>query len=384
MSRGDSSRTSESAVSSRSAASHVSHVSTNDTSPRSSLVSGVEAVKLANDVPSVPPVPAQVSPNGSNTAARPIGSSGGRDEKPWYLQRDYEAKEISFNGDGHVTGGTLMCLVERMTLHDTTIDPNFANTFFLTFRLFTTPIELAEILFRRFDLKQPTAHPMTPAAVKSWTDSKATPIRLRIYNFFKTWIEVYWQHESDQTIVQPLLDFARGPLSKKMPSVAQRLIDLVQKRCVPTPAATGGARPLHRAQSTERLKSGRFSEAPAGLRPAPITSKSFLGSLRSAAPSAMRLLEVDPLELARQLTILESKLYCKIRPEELLGPGLGKKGGQAVNVRAMSALSTRLTGWIAETILNEEDAKKRSNLVKYFIKLADVSFPASSSTPTSH
>ena len=45
-----------------------------------------------------------------------------------------------------------------------------------------------------------------------------------------------------------------------------------------------------------------------------------------------------------------------------------------MNVKAVSALSTAITGWVAESILDESDIKKRTGLVKFFIKLADVSF----------
>jgi hypothetical protein len=73
---------------------------------------------------------------------------------------------------------------------------------------------------------------------------------------------------------------------------------------------------------------------------------------------------------------MESRVYCSIRPEELLGSpssGSNSSGKREGSVRKMSALSTRLTGWIAETILGETDQKRRTSLVKYFVKLGEVS-----------
>jgi hypothetical protein len=65
-------------------------------------------------------------------------------------------------------------------------------------------------------------------------------------------------------------------------------------------------------------------------------------------------------------------LYCAIQPEEVLETG--QEGSKPpVNVRAVSSLSTVITGWVAENILNEHDIKKRTLLVKFFIKVADVS-----------
>ena len=83
------------------------------------------------------------------------------------------------------------------------------------------------------------------------------------------------------------------------------------------------------------------------------------------------ILEFDPLELARQLTIKEMNIFCSILPEELLGSEWTKRSGSnAVNVRAMSTLSTDLSNLVADTILQYDDAKKRAVIIKHWIKIA--------------
>jgi hypothetical protein len=42
-------------------------------------------------------------------------------------------KELLFNSDGHVIGGTLQGLVGRMTSHDTPVEAAFSHAFFMTF-----------------------------------------------------------------------------------------------------------------------------------------------------------------------------------------------------------------------------------------------------------
>lgn len=70
---------------------------------------------------------------------------------------------------------------------------------------------------------------------------------------------------------------------------------------------------------------------------------------------------------------MECNLFCAILPDEVLESGQDKVGARPpVNVRAVSSLSTVVTGWVAESILSEGDAKKRTALVKFFIKVADV------------
>ena len=392
MSRNESSRTSESVASSRSAVS----VSTNETSPRSSASLNTDAACPSDEATSFPSRrPSETyspslafsafrSPD-AVSAVRPAGAT------VWYLERDYLAKEVSFNCDGHVTGATLPALIERMTLHDTTIDPTFANTFFLTFRMFTPPTKLSEALYARYDLQPPSLE-MLPEQVQEWTTIKATPVRLRIFNLFKTWLESHWQPETDAIIAPSLLEFCQDQLSVTMASASLRLVDLVHKRM----ENNSLLRPRlgeSRSKSSEQMKAGRivgfgdpYSSTSSLLlngptAPPSIVTKNLLQQIRSSSTAFVNVTEIDPLELARQLTIMESRLFCSIKSDELLS----QEKSSAANVRAMSSLSTRLAGWIVALILNERDPKKRTSLVKYFIKLSDVSliFDSSFALPLS-
>jgi hypothetical protein len=54
------------------------------------------------------------------------------------------------------------------------------------------------------------------------------------------------------------------------------------------------------------------------------------------------ILDLDPLEVARQLTLLEWRLFAQIKSSELLKQQFSKKNGQAgaPHVKSMSAMST--------------------------------------------
>lgn len=59
---------------------------------------------------------------------------------------------------------------------------------------------------------------------------------------------------------------------------------------------------------------------------------------------AMKLLDIDPLELARQLTIMESKLFAKIRPMECLNRGRdGKPGDTDDNISSIIDTSNKVS-----------------------------------------
>ena len=62
----------------------------------------------------------------------------------------------------------------------------------------------------------------------------------------------------------------------------------------------------------------------------------------------LKFLDIDPLEIARQLTIIESRLYNKIQPVECLDKAWSKEskeeGGDniAVNIKAMIVNSNQV------------------------------------------
>lgn len=90
----------------------------------------------------------------------------------------------------------------------------------------------------------------------------------------------------------------------------------------------------------------------------------------------LTLIDIDPTEVARQLTLIESKIFMNIQPAELMKQEWSKKNTNsvAVNVRAMTTMSTQITGWVMCTILQEADLKRRAFLLKYFIKMAEVRY----------
>ncbi|KAI9680529.1 MAG: hypothetical protein M1817_003969 [Caeruleum heppii] len=271
------------------------------------------------------------------------------------LERTY-AHELVYNKDGLITGGTLPALVERLTTHDATPDSTFVSTFYLTFRLFTTSTDFARTLVARFD------------DVES-SGCSAGPVRLRVYNVFKGWLESHWQHDCDCDALDLILDFATEKLARVLPTAGKRLAELVDR------VAQGDGSLVPRLVSSMGKTSTSVAQyvAPDTPLPAPVISKSQLAALRNwkQGGAELSILDFDPLELARQFTIKESRIFCSILPEELLGMEWTKKiGSKAINVRAMSTLSTDLATLVTDTILHLEDPRKRATMIKQWVKIA--------------
>jgi RasGEF domain/RasGEF N-terminal motif len=267
------------------------------------------------------------------------------------------AHELMYNKEGQIIGGSLSALIEKLTAHYSTPDALFVSTFYLTFRLFASPQDFAEALAYRFNYIGET--PLV-----------AGPVRLRVYNVFKGWLESHWRHDCDDIALPFILDFARNILTKVLPTAGKRLTDLAEKVAsvhgplVPRLVSSIGKTNTSIAQYVN----------PDTPVPAPIISKSQLLALKTwkmGGPN-VSILDFDPLELARQITIKESSIFCSILPEELLATEWMKRSGSlAVNVRAMSTLSTDLANLVADSILHLEEPKKRAVLIKQWVKIAN-------------
>jgi son of sevenless len=301
----------------------------------------------------------------SEASMRPKGDRGkitrilgegavGVDEQPAYLQLDYERDIVWENKPPippTVKGGSLLALVEQLTRHDR-LETSFNNTFLLTYRSFTSARELFELLVRRFTVQPPEG--LTQADYEAWRDRKQKPIRLRVVNILKTWFDNYWMEDPTEESKQLLRDvytFARDTVkSTETPGHAQ-LMAVLDLRL-----------------SGKEANSKRFIPTMNQSTPNPIMPKNM---------KKLKFLDIDVIEFARQLTIIESKLYGKIKPTECLNKTWQKKVAEgqpepAPNVKALILHSNQMTNWVAEMILAQSDVKKRVVVIKHFVAVADV------------
>lgn len=279
------------------------------------------------------------------------------DDETELLTNTY-AHELMLNKDGQVLGGSLSALVERLTLHDITPDAMFVNTFYLTFRQFCQPIEFAQRLSERFEYVG-----SSPVIAK--------PVRLRIYNVLKGWLELHWRCEVDMEAVPVIEALATGSLQMTLPSASKRLLELLEK--AEHTSHNGEVPRVLSLQGKTNTVIGSSVDLDAPL-PTPVVSKSQLGLLKKfeLKSATCSILDFDPLELARQFTLIESKIFCRITPDELLDGEFNKakEVSKAVNVKAMSKLSTDLANLVTDTILQHPEPKKRAVILKQWVKIA--------------
>lgn len=266
---------------------------------------------------------------------------------PWYLDYDYLRDDVVLNVEGQVKGGTLPALIERLTLHDL-LDYNFIATFLLSYRSFTTTKELFQSLFQRFTIQPP---PLAPEEMEIWTEKKLTPIRLRVFNIIKSWLENYYLEDEaeDREALMMIKEFSGSSSMKDtMSFAAVQLIKLVEKR----EQSEGAFRKMVLNLTTQA--------------PQPITPRNL---------KKIKFLELDPLEFSRQLTIMEANVYNKIRPVECLAKAWMSKdpvmAAKAVNIKKMIETSNLYANWINELVLSEKEVKKRVLVIRHLVLIAE-------------
>lgn len=160
----------------------------------------------------------------------------------------------------------------------------------------------------------------------------------------KNWLENYY-NEEDEFILNKLHIFANTVICDSSSFSAEQLNRLIRKR---------------------REQDGVLKKLiPNNTNgPMPIVPKNL---------SHIRLLDTDPLELARQLTIMDFKLYSSIRPIECLGKAWSRDDDTAANVKQSIDYCNKLTAWVTGSILNYKEAKKRVVVIKYWAQVANVS-----------
>lgn len=164
-------------------------------------------------------------------------------------------------------------------------------------------------------------------------------------------MENYYDEE-DEFILGRLEFFTNTVIRDASPFSADQLNRLIRKR-----------------KEADSNQSGLKKLVPKAMNgPLPIMPKNI---------SHIRLLETDPLEMARQLSVLDFKLYSGIRPIECLNKAWSRdtvKGGVPVAVNVIQSIDycNRLTSWVTDSILSYDEAKKRVVIIKYWAQVAEV------------
>lgn len=85
-------------------------------------------------------------------------------------------------------------------------------------------------------------------------------------------------------------------------------------------------------------------------------------------------LDLDPILVAEQMTILENRLFCSIAPMELLNKNWSRneKATFAPNILILTERFNKTSRWVVNEIISRYQLKSRVETLKKFIKMLQV------------
>lgn len=243
---------------------------------------------------------------------------------------------IILSPDGEsIIAATIEKLIQRLT-HDVILNPSYVSNFLLTYRAFASPAELLTLIKLRWNSKP------LDGDMETFKADRLIPIRLRIYNVLKMWVERFFEDfSSSDEMMKELNLFVEIMKDNGMSGAANQLKKLITMKI----------------EGTSKDLVETTSEPPPPIVP--------------LASRCVR--DFHPVEVARQITIMDHRYFRAIdAPSELLDTNWTKKDKEtkSPNTLAMIRSSNHLVGWVTYEILKQEDLRERAMILNRFIYIA--------------
>ena len=276
--------------------------------------------------------------------------------------------ELYLNQQGVIIGASLPAMIRLLTSTEGIMDWDLTEIFFNCFRMFSSPIEILNLLIKKYGEKPPGD--LTKAQRRIWDlESRAT--RLRVGKLIFQWLTLHWRPESDNAIFHELADFAYCTVANDIPKPFFTKIRLALHAC--GDAAFRGCRVQKRAELV------RFGLKLTTEPPTKFTHPQAEAMLRGDF-CKVDVLDFDNkhghAELARQLTLMASKLYRLVDPEEsVIFWQKGDKEPPGSPAAAIISFENGLSHWVISSILDKEKLEVRARVLKFWLQVTVVRLP---------
>ncbi|KAJ3218223.1 hypothetical protein HDU67_006332 [Dinochytrium kinnereticum] len=260
-------------------------------------------------------------------------------------------------GSKRIKGATPEKLVERL-VDPTQFDNQFLQVFMLTYKVYMSSRQLMDSIVRIFKEN-------TKAETVAGEIGLQPPILLRIVNTMKFWLENYWvDFQEDPSLLKELTNFIDKLQDEKL--ITKRLSTDQIKLNPSSSSDQKGWVPFAKKMSSGALGVGLAGGSPAG-------SPSGVAHLNYEEEFRFRLGDLEPLEIARQITLIESELFLSIQVREFLDLAWMKEDKEirAPNITRMIQWSNHAIHWIVSEIVSVRDSMRmRAQMFEKFIQVA--------------
>ncbi|CAH8574870.1 unnamed protein product [Dicrocoelium dendriticum] len=254
-----------------------------------------------------------------------------------------------------IRAATMLKLIERMTYH-AYFDRNTINVFLLTYRRYISPQELLELLIERFNVPEPDFAEAAEQAQMLCDKENAITVAIRLEKRFRS----IYKRRVQYRVLNFLIKWVKNPSYYKLDistneAVRNRLwefLDTVDARNLQDNVAN-----IRKSLRGDRT---RLIQIIQQLPPDPLD----LGLVTRA--EEVKLTNVHPLELARQITLHEWELYSRIEFWEVNG----KEKTKAPNLQASLDFSNKIKWWLVYSIMSAEHLEDRLIVMQRVADLA--------------
>ncbi|XP_056136065.1 son of sevenless homolog 1-like [Lampris incognitus] len=272
----------------------------------------------------------------------------------------FEENVQSKSGIPIIKAGTVVKLIERLTFH-MYADPNFVRTFLTTYRSFCKPQELLDLLMERFDIPEPrpteaeqmeSGEQLLSAELKRFRKEFVQPVQLRVLNVCRHWVEHhFYDFERDAHLLRRLEEFIALVRGKAMRKWVESITKIIQRK--------------KQAQANGPSHNITFQSSPPPIE---------WHISKPGQTDMFDLMTLHPIEIARQLTLLESDFYRAVQPSELVGSVWTKEDKElnSPNLLRMIRHTTNLTLWFEKCIVESENLEERAAIVSRIIEILQV------------
>ncbi|KAJ7288273.1 ras guanine nucleotide exchange factor domain-containing protein [Mycena rebaudengoi] len=266
------------------------------------------------------------------------------------LHRDFETQELR--------AASLSALVTLLTSDRSAQEHDLQAIFFLTFRLFSDPMQLVAAIEARWDELPSCRLEFLWLAQRRQMLQKSLVMRTAVANLVQTWLDEYWRPEQDACALSPLRTFIHLRLAAGG---------------VPAPIAAHVLAGLDRASQAKHGVRRRAWEERA---PTERVAVPFDIVLREQDDYTMNLavFETAPgrVRLAEQITARAAALYGDIDAEDAVrrwGADAQSAGAKPIFF-ALQVLEETMLFWVAQSVLELKKREERAAMIEFWLDMA--------------